>query len=79
MKATNESVRDSEHASDALPEPLFVTAAELAQLMRISTRTLWRLLSARKIPEPIRLGGTVRWRIDLIQDWIDQGCPAQNE
>jgi predicted DNA-binding transcriptional regulator AlpA len=79
MKATNESVRDSDQGSDALPEPLFVTAAELAQLMRISTRTLWRLLSARKIPEPIRLGGAVRWRIDLIQDWIDQGCPAQNE
>jgi predicted DNA-binding transcriptional regulator AlpA len=79
MKAADESVRDNEQRNDSPPEPLFVTAAELAQLMRISTRTLWRLLSAHKIPEPIRLGGAVRWRIDVIQDWIDQGCPAQNE
>jgi len=79
MKTANESVRESGEGNDSAPEPLFVTAAELARLMRVSTRTLWRLLSAHKIPEPIRLGGAVRWRIDVIQDWIDQGCPAQNE
>lgn len=78
MKATNETLDENTGDSTA-PPPLFVTAAELAQLLRISTRTLWRLLSAHKIPEPIRLGGAVRWRLDLVQDWIDQGCPGQNK
>jgi predicted DNA-binding transcriptional regulator AlpA len=77
MNTADERAQGTETAP--APEPLFVTATELAHLMRISTRTLWRLLSAHKIPEPIRLGGAVRWRIDVIQDWIDQGCPAQNE
>jgi predicted DNA-binding transcriptional regulator AlpA len=77
MKTTDES--NEFNGEPAHAEPLFVTAAELAQLLRISTRTLWRLRSARKMPEPIRFGGAVRWRIDVIQDWIDQGCPDQNE
>lgn len=79
MRTANESAHENGEQGDSSLEPLFVTAGELAQLMRISTRTLWRLLSAHKIPEPIRLGGAVRWRIEVIQDWIDQGCPAQNE
>lgn len=79
MKTVDEIVDGNGRAKEPAPEPIFVTAAELAQLMRISTRTLWRLLSARKMPKPIRLGGAVRWRMDVIQDWIDQGCPVQNE
>src|SRR5436189_100261 len=57
MKTTNEPVTENGQAEPTSTEPLFVTAAELAQLLRISTRTLWRLLSAHKIPEPIRIGG----------------------
>jgi excisionase family DNA binding protein len=79
MKATDESITEDGQEERSPPAPLFVTATELAQLLRISTRTLWRLLSAHKIPEPIRFGGAVRWRVDLIQDWIDRGCPAHNE
>lgn len=77
MKTTDEFTESDGEQSDAAP--LFITAAELAKLLRISTRTLWRLRSAKKMPEPIRLGTAVRWRIDVIQDWIDQGCPDQNE
>lgn len=79
MSSTNETPLEHILTDEAPSEPLFVTATELAQLLRISTRTLWRLLSARKIPEPIRLGGAVRWRLELIQDWIEKGCPAQNK
>ena len=79
MKTADESADSNGQDAEHELEPLFVTAKELAQLMRISTRTLWRLLSARKVPEPIRLGAAVRWRIDVIQDWIDQGCPDQNK
>jgi predicted DNA-binding transcriptional regulator AlpA len=56
-------------------EPLLVTALELARLLHVSLRTLWRLSSASLIPEPVRLGGTVRWRLDEIKNWIAAGCP----
>jgi excisionase family DNA binding protein len=79
MKTNSDFVSENGQAEPPSTEPLFVTATELAKLLRISTRTLWRLLSAHRIPEPIRLGGAVRWRKEVIQGWIDQGCPAHNE
>ena len=60
-----------------LAEPLLITAAELAKLLQVSTRTLWRLRSAGQLPEAVRLGGAVRWRLDEIKEWIADGC--QNE
>jgi prophage regulatory protein len=56
-------------------EPLLATASQVAELMQISTRTLWRLLSGGKVPEPLRIGGAVRWRLDVVKAWIEAGCP----
>lgn len=47
-------------------------------MMKVSKRTLWRLLSAGKLIEPIRLGGNTRWRLRDVQTWIDEGCPPTN-
>ena len=43
-------------------DPLLIPASEVARLLNISKRTLWRLLSAGKLPAPVRLGNAVRWR-----------------
>ena len=56
--------------------PKLITIDELASMLGMSKRTVWRLLSAGQIPEPIRLGGCTRWRLDLVRQWIDSGCPA---
>lgn len=56
--------------------PLLIGADELAALLRISTRSLWRLLSAGRLPKPIRLGRSVRWRRVEVEIWINCGCPA---
>ena len=61
---------------DAKTEPRLVTAQEVARLLNISTRTLWRLRSAGHLPAPVRLGGAVRWQLNEIRKWIDDGCPA---
>jgi prophage regulatory protein len=60
---------------EATSEPLLVTSAEVARLLNVSTRTLWRQLSAGQIPSPVRFGGTVRWRVDELKKWIAEGCP----
>lgn len=60
----------------AANEPLLISAAEVARLLCISTRTLWRQLSAGQIPRPVRFGGTVRWRAEEIRRWIAEGCPT---
>lgn len=56
-------------------EPLLVRAADVARLLQVSTRTLWRQLSAGQVPRPVRFGGTVRWRLEEIRKWIAEGCP----
>lgn len=64
---------------DALDEVRLLTAERLAALLGISTRTLWRLRSAGRLPRPIKLGGSVRWRGDVVRRWIERGCPPQKE
>ena len=61
---------------DEFLNPILIAAAELARLLQISTRTLWRLRSAGEVPEPVRFAGTVRWRLDQIKNWIANGCPG---
>ena len=56
-------------------ERLFVTARQLAIMLQVSKRTLWRLRSAGKIPRPMRVGGVVRWKLDDILQWMAAGCP----
>lgn len=63
----------------ALPvEPLLIPPCEVAHLLGISVRTLWRLLAAGEVPEPVRLRKAVRWRRSDIEAWLVAGCPAQN-
>jgi predicted DNA-binding transcriptional regulator AlpA len=65
-----------EHAHDEIfREPLLVSVDELAMILKISPRSVWRLLSAGKMVEPVRIGGAVRWRFHEVKNWIDQGCP----
>ena len=44
-----------------------LTVAEVAGLLKVHKRSIWRMSAAGQIPAPIRLGGkTVRWRaVDL--------------
>ena len=57
-------------------EPLLLTAAQVADLLGVSTRTLWRLRSAGSVPAPVKLGGSVRWRGGELHQWIADGCPT---
>ena len=57
-------------------EPTLVTAKEVASMLQVSIRTLWRLRSAGQLPSPLRIGNAVRWRVDEIRIWIAAGCPV---
>lgn len=67
-------MNDDDEQNGELGKPLLITAAELAKLLHVSTRTLWRLRSAGELPEAVRLGGAVRWRLDEIKKWIAGSC-----
>lgn len=55
--------------------PQLIEVTELAKMLGISPRTIWRLKDAGKVPKPISIGSRVRWRKDEITEWIKAGCP----
>lgn len=57
---------------------VMITARQLAVILQVSTRQVWRMLSARRVPQPIRVGNVVRWRMAEIEQWIADGCPQQS-
>ena len=58
-------------------EPLLISAEQLAEKLNISARTVWRLLSRGHIVPPVKFGGTTRWELAKIEQWIEAGCPCQ--
>ena len=56
-----------------------MTAQELAEVLKISSRQIWRLRSSGKLPPPMNIGRSVRWDTATIREWISQGCPDEAE
>lgn len=52
-----------------------VAIDEVAQRLAVSTRSIWRLVSARKIVLPVKVGGATRWREAELIRWMAAGCP----
>lgn len=53
-----------------------LSVEQVATMLSVSKRTVWRMLSAGQLVEPIYVRGNTRWRHAEIQKWIDAGCPA---
>ena len=66
-------------AIDITETPALITAVDFATMLKVSVRTLWRLRSAGQVPEPVRLGGAVRWRLDEVRNWIARGCEMSSD
>jgi len=59
-------------------EMALMDARDVARRLNVSTRTVWRLLSAGQLPKPVRIGRSVRWRHEVLEEWIRLGCPDLN-
>lgn len=57
-----------------------LTAAEVAKMLSLSKRAVFRMKSAGLICPSIKVGrGAVRWRQSDIGRWIEWGCCNQSE
>jgi excisionase family DNA binding protein len=54
--------------------PALLTVKAVAGLLGCSTRNVFRLVDAGKMPPPIRLGRLLRWQCATIDEWISAGC-----
>jgi prophage regulatory protein len=53
---------------------LAISARELAEMLKVSLRQIWRLNASGKLPKPVRIGGSVRWSRQEIVEWFEAGC-----
>lgn len=65
-------------AKPAAGEQPLLTAAEVAKFLSLSVRTLWRLDSGGRLPLPVLVGNSKRWRPDEMRDWVNAGCPLRH-
>lgn len=57
--------------------PDLLTADDVADLLGVSKRTLWRLTAAGTLPQPIRFNRKlVRWKGAAVRAWIESLVPA---
>ena len=57
--------------TNSLNDSQLITVDHVAELLAIHPRSVWRLVSARQLPEPIRLTSRItRWRHADIQRFL---------
>ncbi len=62
------------------PPSRLVDVKEVAQLLGLSRRTVWKMSTCGMLPPPIKLGRSSRWRRRDIESWIDgKAQAAENE
>ena len=47
-----------------------LTRTELAEVLRVSTRTIARLVEAHELPAPLRVGHRYRWRMQDVTTFL---------
>lgn len=68
--------RQSEMNARPSEQPILLTAKQVAALLQIGERTLWRHVSAGRFLSPFRVGGATRWPREAVERWVAEGCPA---
>jgi excisionase family DNA binding protein len=57
-----------------LPEEKHFSVRELAQILGVGKRTIWRWVAKGILPEPIRYGpAVVHFRESQVREFIDKG------
>lgn len=55
--------------------PLLLAAKQVAELLSVSERHVHKLNSSGRLPRPIRLGRSVRWRREELEAWVEADSP----
>lgn len=57
------------------PEPLLADAKAVAALLGLCVRSVRSMDASGKLPQPLRIGGRVLWRVSELHQWIEAGAP----
>jgi excisionase family DNA binding protein len=57
---------------------LCLTAKEVARLLGVSVRHVYKLHASGRLPRPVRLSRSARWRRAELEAWLAQGSPERS-
>ena len=78
VKKEQQVIAENRLHDDGCEDPTeLLTAGDLARRLRISIRQVRKLDAEGSLPNPVRLGKSVRWRLSEIGGWIAADCPSR--
>jgi predicted DNA-binding transcriptional regulator AlpA len=51
------------------------SAKSFGKMLSLSKRQIFRLNNFGKIPAPVKIGGSFRWRLSDVELWLKWNCP----
>jgi len=54
-----------------------LSAKALAKLLSLSPRTVWRYRSAGRLPKPVCVGASIRWKLSDITLFLKCDCKIE--
>lgn len=60
-------------------EPELIDVGKMAYILGIGERTVRRLDTEGRLPIPVKLGGSIRWRLNEVRQWVRAGCPGRQK
>jgi excisionase family DNA binding protein len=79
VKEPTERKSIHEQKSQVEDKDQLLRADEVAKLLNVSRRHVFRLKSAGKLPKPLFIGASLRWPRRIIADWIKAGTPDRKK
>ena len=50
-------------------EQLYLNIKETADRYKVSESCIWKWTKARKIPQPVKICNSTRWRVDALEEF----------
>jgi excisionase family DNA binding protein len=74
---TNEAKQDEAISTHIKQYPPLLTKKDMAELLRRSVRTIYRLERQGQLPSSTNVGSQRLWGLDEVQKWITAACPPR--
>ena len=60
--------------TQTLQSQILLNVQQVAELLNCSVRHVYRMSDAGRMPQPVRVGGLVRWNRAALYIWVADGC-----
>jgi excisionase family DNA binding protein len=56
---------------------LLLPVEDVARLLSVKPRTVWKWAACGRVPRPVKIGGRTLWRRAELEEWVEGGCPSR--